>query len=203
MIAPPRFPDGATDDKVIAFYEAVASAYSAPLVVQDFPPVNGVIMSADLLATLADRLANIRYLKLEDPPLMQKIGEVKARTDKYQVFGGLGGMFLLEELERGADGTMTGFAFSEILIAVYKAHQAGDADRAAQIFDRYLPLIRFENQPVINLAIRKELLRKRGAIETATLRQPFAPIDEGTVRELDRVLRRVGISDPTLKLQFE
>jgi 4-hydroxy-tetrahydrodipicolinate synthase len=95
---------------------------------------------------------------------------------------------------------MTGFAFSEILIAVFDAHRNGDAERAAFIFDRYLPLIRFENQPIINLAIRKSLLRRRGAIAHGTLRQPFAPIDEGTEAEIDRVLRRVGISDPTQRV---
>jgi 4-hydroxy-tetrahydrodipicolinate synthase len=203
MIAPPRFPDGSTNEKVIRFYEAVAAGYAHPIVAQDFPPVNDVIMSAGLLATLAERIASIRYLKLEDPPLMQKIGAVRAQTDKFQIFGGLGGMFFLEELERGADGTMTGFAFSEILLAVFAAHQAGDGARAAALFDHYLPLIRFENQPVINLAIRKSLLRRRGAIAYQTLRTPYAPIDAGTEAEIDRVLARVGISDPTQKLTFD
>jgi 4-hydroxy-tetrahydrodipicolinate synthase len=202
MIAPPRFPDGATDDKVLAFYEAVAGRYAHPIVVQDFPPVNDVIMSADLLATLAERIPAARYLKLEDPPLMQKIGAVRARTDKFQVFGGLGGMFFLEELERGADGTMTGFAFSEILLAVFTAHRTGEPAAAAAIFDHYLPLIRFENQPVINLAIRKLLLRRRGAIAWEGLRKPFAPIDAGTEAELERILKRVGISDPTQTVTF-
>lgn len=197
MIAPPRFPDGPTDDKVFAFYAAVAAEYSAPIVVQDFPPVNDVIMSPPLLAHIAQHIPSARYLKLEDPPLMQKISAIRDLTSAYQIFGGLGGMFFLEELERGADGTMTGFAFSEILLAVYTAHRSGDAERAAHIFDHYLPLIRFENQPIINLAIRKSLLKRRGAIAHATLRQPYAAIDAGTEAEIDRVLRRVGISDPT------
>ena len=107
---------------------------------------------------------NARHLKLEDPPLMQKISAILAETDKFEIFGGLGGMFLLEELARGASGTMTGFAFTEILVAVYEAFNAGDKARATEIFDQYLPLIRFENQPGINLTIRKLLLHKRGAI---------------------------------------
>lgn len=202
MIAPPRFPDGATDDKVITFYETIAASYIAPMVIQDFPPVNDVIMSPELLARLAERIPAARHLKLEDPPLMQKISAIRGLTDQYRIFGGLGGMFFLEELERGAHGTMTGFAFSEILIAVYQAHQQGESARAAAIFDHYLPLIRFENQPVINLSIRKSLLRRRGAIESAALRPPFAPIDAGTEAEIDRVLARVGITDPTQKRTF-
>ncbi len=199
MISPPKL-DPPTDPKVMAFYEAVASAYPHPIVVQDFPPVNNVFMSAELLANIAERIPTARYLKLEDPPLMQKIGAIKALTSKYQIFGGLGGMFFLEELRRGADGTMTGFAFTEILVAVYEAFRDGREREAEQIFDYYLPLIRFENQPIINLPVRKEFLFRRGAIATPILRDPFAPIDAGTKDEIGWLLRRVGIDDPTVKV---
>jgi 4-hydroxy-tetrahydrodipicolinate synthase len=199
MISPPRFASP-TDAQVIAFYEEVASAIDQPVVVQDFPPVNNVFMSPELLATLAERIPIIRHLKLEDPPLMQKISAIKALTDKYRVFGGLGGMFFLEELARGADGTMTGFAFTEILVAVYELFRDGQRAQAERLFDTYLPLIRFENQPIINLSIRKELLYRRGAIASAILRAPFVGLDERTLQEIGWILRRVGIEDPTLKL---
>jgi 4-hydroxy-tetrahydrodipicolinate synthase len=202
MVAPPRF-EKPTDAAVITYYEQIAAAVNGVFVIQDFPPVTNVILSPALLAELAARLPHVRNLKLEDPPLMQKVGDLRRRTDQFAIFGGLGGMFFLEELERGAVGTMTGFAFSEILVAVFQAFKAGDLARAEKIFDRYLPLVRFENQPVINLTIRKELLRRRGAIASATLREPFAPIDGDTLGEIDRILRRVGIADPTQKLLFE
>jgi 4-hydroxy-tetrahydrodipicolinate synthase len=201
MIAPPRI-DKPTDEAIIGLYSDIAAAIDQPIVVQDFPPVNGVIMSPELLARLAERIPNARYLKLEDPPLMEKIGAIRARTDKFEIFGGLGGMFLLEELRRGASGTMTGFAFTEILVAVFKAFRAGDHAEAERIFDYYLSLIRYENQPVINLTIRKELLFRRGAIAHPTPRQPFAPIDAGTQDEIGWILRRVGIVDPTQKIVF-
>ena len=124
------------------------------------------------------------------------------RWEGLEIFGGLGGMFLLEELRRGASGTMTGFAFTEILVAVFEAWSTGEQLRAERVFDEYVPLIRFENQPVINLSIRKELLRRRGAIECARPRPPFAPVDAGTQAEIDWVFARVGISDPTCKLNF-
>lgn len=201
MIAPPRLTNPA-DAEIIAIYAEVASAVATALVVQDFPPVNGITMTPGMLAQLAEQIPAARYLKLEDPPLMEKISAIRAQTDQFQIFGGLGGMFLLEELQRGAAGTMTGFAFSEVLVAVYEAHRAGNLAEAERIFDLYLPLIRYENQPVINLTIRKELLYRRGAIANATPRNPFAPIDAGTQAEIDWILKRVGITDPTQKLVF-
>lgn len=202
MIAPPRL-DKPSDEAVLNLYRRIAEQIDQPIVVQDFPPVNGVIMSPELIAELAAEIPNARYLKLEDPPLMQKIDAIRALTDEVAIFGGLGGMFLLEELARGAAGTMTGFAFTEILVAVQRHYQAGALAAATRIFDHYLPLIRYENQPVINLSIRKELLRRRGAIAHASLRPPFSPIDAGTQRELDWMLQRVGIEDPRAKVQFD
>ncbi len=199
MIAPPPLEDK-SDPAILALYSEIAETISGAIVVQDFPPVNDVIMSADVLAHIAEAIPNARYLKLEDPPLMQKIDAIRQVTDKFEIFGGLGGMFLLEELGRGASGTMTGFAFTEILVAVYEAFKGGRLNEAEAIFDKYLPLIRYENQPVINLTIRKAILQRRGAIANATPRQPFNPIDAGTLAEIDWLLKRVGIDDPTRKL---
>ncbi len=196
MIAPPPMEDK-SDPAILALYSEIAETISGPIVVQDFPPVNDVIMSPALLAQIADAIPNARYLKLEDPPLMQKIDAIRQATDKFEIFGGLGGMFLLEELARGASGTMTGFAFTEILVAVYEAFKAGQLSRAEAIFDRYLPLIRYENQPLINLTIRKAFLHRRGAIADPSPREPFKAIDAGTLKEIDWLLKRMGIDDPT------
>lgn len=201
MIAPPPMEDK-SDPAILALYSQIAETISGAIVVQDFPPVNDVIMSPALLAQIAEAIPNARTLKLEDPPLMQKIDAIRAATDKFEIFGGLGGMFLLEELQRGASGTMTGFAFTEILVAVYEAFKAGRLSQAEAIFDRYLPLIRYENQPQINLTIRKAFLHRRGAIADPTPRQPFNLIDAGTQDEIDWLLRRVGIADPTQKLSL-
>ena len=201
MVAPPPM-DNPTDEAVIALYEEIADAIARPIVVQDYPVVNNITMTPDMLAALAERIPYARYLKLEDPPLMQKISAIRARTDRLAIFGGLGGMFFLEELKRGADGTMTGFAFTEILVAVFNAFSAGRVADAERLFDHYLPLIRFENQPVINLTIRKELLYRRGAIAHPMPRTPFAPIDPGTGEEIGWILKRVGIADPTRKLDL-
>ena len=97
---------------------------------------------------------------------------------------------------------MTGFAFTEILVAVFRAFSEGRLADAERIFDHYLPLIRFENQPVINLSIRKELLCRRGAIAHPGLRSPSAPVDRGTHDEIDWILKRVGIENPIQKLDL-
>ena len=199
MIAPPPMEDK-SDPAILALYSEIAAAISGAIVVQDFPPVNDVIMSPAVLGQIAEAIPNARYLKLEDPPLMQKIDAIRQYTEKFEIFGGLGGMFLLEELGRGASGTMTGFAFTEILVAVYARFKAGDRLGAEAIFDKYLPLIRYENQPVINLTIRKAFLQRRGAIANATPRPPFSPIDAGTSAEIDWLLKRVGIHDASAKL---
>ena len=201
MVAPPRMADP-RDENVYAIYDAIAETCDLAIVVQDFPPVNDIIMSPALIASIARGIPTARYLKLEDPPLMQKISAIREEVEGLEIFGGLGGMFLLEELRRGASGTMTGFAFTEILVAVFEAWSAGEQQHAECLFDEYVPLIRFENQPVINLTIRKELLRRRGAIECARPRPPFAPIDAGTQAEIDWIFARVGINDPTRILEL-
>ena len=201
MIAPPPLEDK-SDPAILALYSEIAETISEPIVVQDFPPINDVIMSPAVLAQIADAIPNARYLKLEDPPLMQKIDAIRQCTDKFEIFGGLGGMFLLEELQRGASGTMTGFAFTEILVAVYDAFNSGRMEEAESIFDKYAPLIRYENQPQINLTIRKEILHRRGAIANATPRLPFNPIDDGTHNEISWLFKRVGIDDPTRKVSL-
>ena len=201
MIAPPPL-DDKSDPAILALYSRIAEQVDGAIVVQDFPPVNDVIMSPELLASIAEAIPQARYLKLEDPPLMQKIDAIRQHSDQFEIFGGLGGMFLLEELARGASGTMTGFAFTEILVAVYEAFKAGQLAQAQAIFDRYLPLIRYENQPLINLTIRKAILHRRGAIANATPRPPFNSIDAGTEQEISWLLERVGIDQPTRKLEL-
>ena len=106
----------------------------------------------------------------------------------FKIFGGLGGMFLLEELRRGANGTMTGFAYPEALIEVHRAHARGAADEAAAVFFRYLPLIRFEFQEGVGLAIRKHIYKLRGLIEHDYVRAPGVELDSGTIAELRGLL---------------
>ncbi|MGE0360808.1 MAG: dihydrodipicolinate synthase family protein [Vicinamibacterales bacterium] len=196
MVAPPRLARS-NDAALRAHYLAVAEAIDIPVVVQDFPPaVGGITMSPELIAGLAAASPRLVHLKLEDEPSPMKVSQVLAANPAVRVFGGLGGMMFLEELRHGAVGTMTGFAFPEILVAIHRAHAAGDADTAARVFYTYCPLIRFENQPRINLALRKHLYQRRGVIASARARAPFAAVDAATLADLDDLLTRLGLDRP-------
>ena len=196
MVAPPPLTGDDTDDLVFDHYQAISDAISVPIIVQDYPPSSGGLkMSPRLLARMAESIVQVRYLKMEDAPSAVKTGKVRELAgDSLGILGGLGGVFFFEELQQGAIGTMTGFAYPEILVDVYNAHVAGEVERAAQTFYRYLPLIRFEFQPGVALGVRKEIYRRRGAIRTATARQPSTPLDEATAQELTSLLARLQLS---------
>ena len=193
MIAPPRL--ARTNDAALErHYLAVADAIDIPIVVQDYPPaVGGITMSVELSARLADISPRCRFLKLEDEPSPMKVSQVRAANPDVRIFGGLGGLMFLEELRHGAIGTMTGFAFPEILVSIHRRFVAGDLDGAAGVFYENLPIIRFENQPRINLALRKHIYQRRGVIASPRVRAPFTPVDADTLADLDDLLRRLDL----------
>ena len=189
MVSPPRMPK-LNSAAVVNHYKALADAVDLPIVVQDYPPITGFAMEPALLARIAQEIPSARTIKLEDPPTPFKtarILEASAGT-AVQIFGGLGGVFLLEELISGATGAMTGFAFPEILVRIMKHWRAGEHDAAADLFYRAVPLMRFEFQEGIGMAIRKEVLRRRGALASAATRAPAGGLDAPTKQALDRVL---------------
>jgi 4-hydroxy-tetrahydrodipicolinate synthase len=190
MLAPPPMAKP-SDAALRRHYEAVASAIALPVVVQDHPASSGVPMSADFLVRLATDVPRCGIVKLEDEPSPPKVRRLRELAPGMSILGGLGGAMLIEELTAGADGTMTGFGFPEILVAIVRRWFGGDRDGAAAIFDRYATLVRFENQPVANLGIRKLVYARRGAIAHATV----GP-DPTTVDALDWLLRRTGLGAP-------
>ena len=99
----------------------------------------------------------------------------------------------LEELQRGVIGMMTGFGFPEILVSIFRDFRAGREERARDTFYRYLPLIRYENQPGLNLPLRKLVYTIRGAMDHAEPRRPYPPLDDVTLLELDALLARAGL----------
>ena len=192
MVAPPlaRKPNL---EAVYDYYQAI-NARSITLIIQDFPETNGVFMPPAFIERLHKNLENAKYLKLEDPPTPPKVTAVRKLTgDTLGIFGGLGGLYFLEELLRGACGTMTGFAFPEILVQVYDKVLSKKTEEARDLFFRNVPLIRYEAQQGISLNIRKELFRKRGALISSTVRSPSPSIDENTLSELDEILRYLDL----------
>ena len=194
MISPPRMPK-INSDAVARHFAEVAAAVDVPIIVQDYPPISGYAMEAALLASIAREVPAARTIKLEDPPTPFKTARILERTTGLDVaiFGGLGGVFLLEELMAGAAGAMTGFAFPAILVEIVTLFRGGQLDEAAELFYRKVPLMRFEFQESIGMAIRKEVLRRRGAMTSAAIRAPGGKLDDSTSRALDRVLAWSGV----------
>ena len=161
-----------------------------PLVIQDEPNATGVLIPVSILLAAATSSGS-RTMKIEDPPTPAKIARLLGAAPDLDVFGGLGGMSALGELRRGACGTMTGFAYPEILRGVRKLVEAGSLRDAGLMFDRYLPLIQFEAQQFVGLAIRKEVLRRRGIFTTQRTRGPVPTLDATTLEELDDLFERL------------
>ncbi len=194
MVAPPN--NQRNLDLVFEHYRQVAQAVSVPVVVQDEPVNTGVVMPAPFIARLVNQIGGCRYVKLEEAPTTIKISSLLERTEtEVGVFGGLGGMYLYEELARGATGAMTGFAYPHILVETYRLFAAGERREAQEYFFRYLPLIRFEAQlGVGGVGIRKEILKLRGIIPSSHVRFPAPPLDEETLKELEDLLGVLGLA---------
>ena len=189
MISPPRMPK-INSDAVARHFTEVASAVPIDIIVQDYPPISGYAMEPSLLARIARDVPSARTIKLEDPPTPFKTSRIleQAAGIAVKIYGGLGGVFLLEELMAGAAGAMTGFAFPAILVQIVTHYRAGRIDEAADVFYRHVPMMRFEFQEGIGMAIRKEVLRRRGALTSAGIRPPGGVLDKTTLAALDRVM---------------
>lgn len=190
MVSPPRMPK-LNSEAVVSHYASLGAALDIDIVVQDYPPQSGYTMEPALLARIAREVPKARTIKLEDPPTPLKTGRIleACKGCEVNILGGLGGVYLIEELLAGAAGAMTGFAYPEMLVEVVQLYNAGDVNRAADAFYRYVPLMRFEFQQGIGMALRKEVLRRRGAIAEAVIRAPGVSLDARTSDALDHLLR--------------
>lgn len=192
MIAPPSVLR--TDDQIVAYYkQAVDFIGDVPFVLQDFPLVTNVQMSLPVIRRIIRDLPSCVCLKHEDWPGLDKIAVLRAEgflNRRISILCGNGGMFLPEEMGRGADGAMTGFAYPEMMVVVVRHMQAGQTDRAQDLFDAYLPLARYEQQPGIGLAVRKYTMARRGIIANAALRRPGGSLNAATIAEIERLILR-------------
>jgi len=184
-----------TDEQIAGYYDtAVQMLGEIPFVLQDFPLVTGVQISAKTILRIVEDHPTCVMLKHEDWPGLNKISDLRAASLKgarrISILCGNGGQFLPEEMMRGADGAMTGFAYPEMMAGVVSAMHAGDQDRARDIFDCYLPLIRYECQPGAGLAVRKYILATRGAIAHDTVRAPGGTLNAAGRAEVDVLVAR-------------
>ena len=196
MVAPPG--SVRTDDQIVAYFDMVSETLGpdVPWVLQDHPVSTGVQMSAAVILRIIKNSPNCVMLKHEDCPGLAKLSAIRAASDRGEVrrvsilTGNGGGLFLPEELARGADGAMTGFAYPEMMVGVCNAYAASDIERAQDLFDAYLPLARYEQQAGIGLAVRKHILAERGVIASAAIRKPGPKLSAADVADIARLTAR-------------
>ncbi|MBX9618914.1 MAG: dihydrodipicolinate synthase family protein [Hyphomicrobiales bacterium] len=205
MIAPP--PNLRTDDQIISYYAQAVEAIGSdiPFVIQDYPLTLSVVMTPKVIRQIVMDHPSCVMLKHEDWPGLEKISTLRAFQKEgslrpLSILTGNGGLFLDFELERGADGAMTGYAFPDMLADVVRLSKVGERDKAHDLFDAHLPLLRYEQQPGIGLAVRKYVLQKRGAIAHDTQRKPAGGITVAARAEIDYLLSRLSRHDERAKL---
>lgn len=186
-----------TDDQIAAYFDMVNETLgTVPWVLQDHPVSTGVQMSTAVVMRILKNSPHCVMFKHEDCPGLAKLSAIRAASDKGELkrvsilTGNGGGLFLPEELVRGADGAMTGFAYPEMMVGVCDAYGRGDVERAFDIFDAYLPFARYEQQQGIGLAVRKHILAARGAIASAAVRKPGPKLSVLDLADLNRLICR-------------
>ncbi|MCW2529258.1 MAG: dihydrodipicolinate synthetase, partial [Pseudonocardiales bacterium] len=191
MIAPARA--AASPALQLAHFTAIAEAAEIPIVIQDEPVTTGVKMQAATLGEMG-KIAGLDVVKVEEVPSPTKVSAILEANSDLACFGGLGGLYMLEELNRGAVGIMTGFGYPEVLVKIYSEYASGDTAAAQATFFHYMPLIRYEAQlGVGGVSIRKRLLVERGIIGSATARQPAASGDPRAIGELQELIDILGL----------
>lgn len=197
MLAPA--PSLRTDDQVVSYFDGAIAALGEdiPVVLQDYPQVFNVVMTPRVLATIVSAHPSIVIVKHEDWPGLEKISELRrmmsdGRMRKTSILCGNGGLFLDLELQRGADGAMTGYAFPEMLVKLCNLAAANRFDEGRALFATHLPLIRYEHQPSVGLAVRKYVLTTRGIISHDAQRPPFSKLTDSARKEVDSLLELIA-----------
>ena len=187
-----------TDEAVLGYMRGVLKELgtSIPVCVQDYPQLSGVYFSAGCFLQMVDEFPQVVMFKHEEAPGLRKLSAIRRACDgnarRYiSILCGNGGIHLPQEYRRGADGAMTGFAFPDMMVRMHALFAAGKADEAEDLYDLYLPILRHELQPGIGLALRKEILRRRGAIASAAVRAPGPKLERDDITELDQFLTRL------------
>lgn len=205
MIAPPN--TLRTDDSIVGYYAQAVEAIGAdvPFVIQDYPLITSVQMTPGVLKRIVSDNPSCVMLKAEDWPGLEKVSTLR----RWQKEGALrelailtanGGLFLDFEMERGADGSNTGYAFPEMLIDVVRWAKAGNREAAHDMFDAHLPLLRYEQQPVLGLAVRKYVMMRRGILAHDAQRKPGGSLSALARAEVDYMLARLARTDPRASL---
>jgi len=198
-----------TDEQVYRYFSQVIHALGPeiPVCLQDYPPTTTVYLSVGVINRLITDFPSIKMFKHEDCPGHRKLSSLRHAPEtegvrRVSILSGNGGLYMPQELRRGADGVMTGFAFPGLLASVYEMFMTDQADDAEDLYDIYLPLIRHEQQFGLGLALRKETLRRQGVLASAKSRDPGPSLDQDDLEELqrlfDRLLRKLNTAGHTV-----
>jgi 4-hydroxy-tetrahydrodipicolinate synthase len=200
MIAPPS--NLRTDDQIVGYYANAIEAIGAdiPFVIQDYPLSTSVVMTPGVIRRIVVDNPSCVMLKHEDWPGLDKISTLRrfqadGTMRPISILTGNGGLFLDFEMERGADGAMTGYAFPDMLVDVVRLSKAGRRDEAHDLFDAHLPLVRYEQQPNAGLAVRKYVMMRRGILASDAQRKPGASLGALARKEVEYLLGRLARSD--------
>jgi 4-hydroxy-tetrahydrodipicolinate synthase len=200
MIAPGQ--GAKTDDQTINYFAGAVEAVGedVPWVLQDYPLTLNTVIATSVVAKIITNHPSCLMLKHEDWPGLEKISKLRAMQKAgelrpFSILCGNGGMFLDFEPERGADGAMTGYGFPDMLTELVGLFAAGKRDEAHDLFDAHLPLIRYEQQLGIGLAVRKHVLKRRGVIASDAQRKPAQMLTPAAKAEVDYLLARLAKHD--------
>ncbi len=196
MVAPPS--TLRTDDQITAYFDMVNETLGSdvPWCLQDHPVSTGVQMSTAVILKILKNSPNCVMLKHEDSPGLNKLSGIIASIAKKEIervsilTGNGGGLFLTEEMIRGADGAMTGFAYPEMMVSVCELFAKGDIEKACDVYDAYLPLAKYEQQANIGLAVRKHILAERGVIASSAVRKPGPKLSPADIKDIERLTIR-------------
>ena len=187
-----------TDEQILGYFDKVMDKLddATPVCLQDYPPTTTVYFSNTVINKLITDHPRIKMFKHEDCPGHRKLTALRNAPEsqgvrRVSILTGNGGLYVPQELQRGADGIMTGFAFIGALVRVYELFVEGKTEEAEDLFDLYLPVIRHEQQFGFGLALRKETLRRLGALSCPLARAPGPAMDGDDIEELDALFARL------------
>jgi len=209
MIAPPN--TLRTDDQIANYYRQASDAIGpdVPFVIQDYPLTFSVQMTPAVIRRIVVDNASCVMLKHEDWPGLEKISTLRGYEReggsqppmrRIAILTGNNGLFLDYEMERGADGANTGYAFPDMLVDVVRLSSEGRREAAHDLFDAHLPLLRYEQQPGVGLAVRKYLLMRRGLLASDAQRAPAAALSTIAKSEVEHLLARLAPKDPRARI---
>lgn len=201
MIMPPYH--GATirvsEEQVTGFFQRVSDAVDIPIMIQD-APVAGTPLSAQALARMAREIEHVAYFKIETAGAASKLRDLIALGGAAVEgpWDGEEAITLLPDLDAGATGSMTGGGFADGLRPIIEAHRAGRRDEAYRLYERWLPLINYENRQG-GILSAKALMKAGGVIACEAPRHPLPAMREEvrqglleTARRLDPLVLRWG-----------